>query len=81
VIAHSTFRLSPETKDLLRSLAQFFDLSLTDTVTRLTREEAERRGFLPANTPPDPGSVYSRAEATGDRFEGKGTDRLEGIDK
>lgn len=50
---HTTFRLSPETKDLLRSLAQFFDLSLTDTVTRLTREEAERRGLLPTSLKPE----------------------------
>jgi hypothetical protein len=51
VTAHSTFRLSPETKDLLRSLALFFDLSLTDTMTRLIREEAERRGLLKPPTP------------------------------
>lgn len=44
--AHSTFRLSPETKELLRSLALFYDLSLTDALTRLIREEAERRGIL-----------------------------------
>lgn len=44
--AHQTFRLSNETKDLLRSLASLFDATLTATVTRLVREEAERRGFL-----------------------------------
>lgn len=43
VTAHSTFRLSPETKELLRSLALFYDLSLTDTLTRLIRDEVDRR--------------------------------------
>lgn len=52
---------------------------LVGEIVRLVLERGieQRRASLP----PDPGSIHSRAEATGDRFEGKGTDRLEGIDK
>lgn len=78
--AHSTFRLSPETKELIRSLAKFYDLSMTDTVTKLAREDAEKRGFLPTSVA-DESSIYSRAEANGDRFDGKGTDKVEGVDR
>lgn len=60
VTAHSTFRLSPETKALIRSLAKFFDMSMTDTVTKLAREEGERRGLLPSVAATGRGS---RAEA------------------
>lgn len=41
--AHSTFRLSAETKALLRILASADDATLTAEVTRLIRDEANRR--------------------------------------
>lgn len=41
---HSTFRLSDETKDLLRRLAKGRDANLSATVTALIREEAARVG-------------------------------------